>query len=385
MRRLWSFAHGHGFDILIAVAALQGAVEAGLRDDLAVPAGVGAAAIALLVAPLLARRRHPFAAPAALWVVAAAISFADAELVVSTFAAFAAGMVAAFLLGSVPSVMQARVGLALVVGSSVILVASDTDRGPGDIVTVPLLFAIAWFAGLALGERASRADAAEQRAASAEREREALARLAVAEERTRIAREMHDVVAHAVSVMVLQVGAVRHGLPETLRDEREALTGVERAGRTALAEMRQLLGAMREAGEDVEMAPQPGLDSLGALVEDIERAGLPVRLEVEGSPGPVPRAVELSAYRIVQEGLTNALKHARASHAEVVVGYAPEALRIEVRDDGGGGGDAVGGGGHGLVGVRERVKIHGGEMTAGVGDGGGFVLKTRLPLGEHRS
>ena len=263
--------------------------------------------------------------------LAAAVSFADGRLVHSTFSVFAAGMVAAFLLGSGPSVRRSRVGLAVVLGGALVVVANDPDPAPGDVVTIPLLFAIAWFAGLALGERSARAEAAEQRAAYAEREREAAARVAVAEERTRIARELHDVVAHAVSVMVLQVGAVRHGLPETLREDRDALTAVERAGRTALAEMRQLLGAMREAGEDVEMAPQPGLDSLRGLLEEVGRAGLAVRLHVDGTPCAIPRAIELSAYRIVQEGLTNALRHARASRAEVVIGFAPEELRIEVR------------------------------------------------------
>jgi signal transduction histidine kinase len=288
-------------------------------------------------------------------------------------------MASAFLLGSLPSARDARIGLAVVIGASFLLVANDPERVDGDLVSIPILFAIAWLAGIALGVRSARAEAAEQRAAYAERERESATRLAAAEERTRIAREMHDVVAHAVSVMVLQVGAVRHGLPEAQSDARAALTDVERAGRTALTEMRQLLGAMREAGEDVDMAPQPGLDSLRGLLEDVERAGLPVKLAVEGTPGPVPRAIELSAYRIVQEGLTNALKHARASHAEVVVGYAPDSLRIEVRDNGSGF-TATDGAGHGLVGVGERVKIHGGEMSTGAAAGGGFVLKTRLPL-----
>ena len=386
MRRLELLARRYGFEMLVAVAAIQGALEVALTGDTLrapdTPDWFAATAIALIVLPLLGRRRFPFAAPAAVWVVAAVVSFVDGPLVTSTFSAFAAGSVAAFLLGSGPSVRRARVGLAVVLGGALVVVANDADRPPSDIVTIPLLFTLAWFAGLALGERSARAEAAEQRAAYAEREREATARVAVAEERTRIARELHDVVAHAVSVMVLQVGAVRHGLPETLREDRDALTAVERAGRTALAEMRQLLGAMREAGEDVEMAPQPGLDSLRGLLEEVGRAGLAVRLHVDGTPCAIPRAIELSAYRIVQEGLTNALRHARASRAEVVIGFAPEELRIEVRDDGDGDG-AVDGAGHGLVGVGERVKIHGGEMTAGAADGGGFVLRTRLPLGGH--
>jgi signal transduction histidine kinase len=224
----------------------------------------------------------------------------------------------------------------------------------------------------------------EARASEAERERETAARIAVAEERTRIARELHDIVAHAVSVMVLQVGAVRHKLPETLAGDADALRGVEQTGRTALTEMRRLLGAMRRDGEDVELAPQPGLESLDSLVEEVRRAGLPVRVHVDGQPFPLPQGIDLSAYRIVQEGLTNALKHARASSADVTVCYRPNELQIEVRDDGSESAPSDGLG-HGLVGIRERVKIYGGEMTAGTAPGGGFVLGTRLPVtGDRR-
>ena len=149
---------------------------------------------------------------------------------------------------------------------------------------------ISWLAGFALRERAEQAEAAELRAAQAEREREAAARIAVAEERARIARELHDIVAHAVSVMVLQVGAVRHKLPRRSAEDRDALRGVERAGRTALAEMRRLLGAMRREGDEAELVPQPGLDGLDSLLDEVGRAGLPVELHVDGEPVPLPRA-----------------------------------------------------------------------------------------------
>jgi signal transduction histidine kinase len=204
----------------------------------------------------------------------------------------------------------------------------------------------------------------------------------VAEERARIARELHDIVAHAVSVMVLQVGAVRHKLPDEHAADREALRSVERAGRTALTEMRRLLAAMRRDGEDVEFAPQPGLDGLDSLLEEIGRAGLPVELHVDGEPFPLPRGIDLSAYRIVQEGLTNTLKHARASDVDVTVRYRPDELEIEVRDNGQGSATSDGLG-HGLVGIRERVKLYGGEMTAGTATGGGFVLSTRLPISDE--
>ena len=180
--------------------------------------------------------------------------------------------------------------------------------------------------------------------------------------------------------MVLQVGAVRHKLPDELDEDRDALEGVERAGRTALTEMRRLLSAMRSDGDEMELTPQPGLDGLDSLLDEIGRAGLPVELHVDGQPFPLPRGIDLSAYRIVQEGLTNALRHAHASDADVIVRYRPDELEIEVRDNGRGTA-ASDGQGHGLVGVRERVKIFGGEMSAGRSADGGFVLSTRLPLG----
>jgi signal transduction histidine kinase len=179
--------------------------------------------------------------------------------------------------------------------------------------------------------------------------------------------------------MVLQIGAVRHRLPDEEVEDRDALQGVEQAGRTALAEMRRLLGAMRRDGDGVQLGPQPGLDDLAPLLEEVGRAGLPVELHVEGERYTLPRAVDLSAYRIVQEGLTNALKHAQAGQADVTVRYLPDELELEVRDDGRGA-TTSDGLGHGLVGIRERVAIYGGEMTAGPANGRGFVLSTRLPL-----
>ncbi len=232
--------------------------------------------------------------------------------------------------------------------------------------------------GFALHERIEQTEAAEQRAAQAERERENAARLAVAEERARIARELHDVVAHAVSVMVLQVGAVRHRMPEGAAD-REALHNVEHAGRTALAEMRRLLGAMRRDDGELDLTPQPGLDVLPALIEDVRAAGLDVRLQIDGEPRALSRGLDLSAYRILQEGLTNVLKHAQARVAYVRVHYDVTQLELEVRDDGRGP-TTSDGFGHGLVGIGERVKIYGGELAADGTDAGGFALKVWLPL-----
>jgi signal transduction histidine kinase len=388
VRRLWSLVRGHGLDVLIALLALEAMVEVSVRhgsnDATDLTLWLAVPAIAVFVVPLFLRGRYPFGGPATYWVMGAAFSFADGKLLTSMTSVFVLGMAAAYLLGNLNDAFRARVGLGVVVGCAALIVYNAPDHSTSEVVFIPLLFGICWLSGFALRERAEQAEAAEVRAAQAEREHEAAARVAVAEERARIARELHDIVAHAVSVMVLQVGAVRHNLPDELEADSEALQGVETTGRNALAEMRRLLGAMRREGDDLELAPQPGLDGLRALADEVGRAGLPVRLHVEGDPFPLPRAIDLSAYRIVQEGLTNALKHAGASAADVTVRYAPEELLLEVRDDGRGRA-ASDGLGHGLVGVRERVKIYGGEMAAGTANGGGFVLSTRLPLAGVRA
>jgi signal transduction histidine kinase len=339
-------------------------------------------AIAILVLPIVARRWFPFA-PAAHWLLAIGISFVDWRLIPFAISIFVVGLVAAFLLGNLRNSVQAGIGLALVIGGPATVVYKIPGHSTAELIFIPLEFTISWVAGFALRERAEQAEAAEIRATRAEGDRDASARIAVAEERVRIARELHDIVAHAVSVMVLQVGAVRHKLPHALADDSEALRNVEQAGRTALAEMRGLLAAMRRDGDEAEFTPQPGLDGLDSLLEEIGRAGLPVELHVDGEAVALPRGIDLSAYRIVQEGLTNALKHARARNAEVTVRYRANELQIEVRDNGQGN-STNDGLGHGLVGVRERVKIYGGEMSAGSANGSGFILSTRLPLSADR-
>jgi signal transduction histidine kinase len=289
-------------------------------------------------------------------------------------------MGAALLLGNLRSDLQGRVGLAIVLGGAAIVVYNSPASDDGSLVLTPVLFAFCWLVGYALRERTEQTEAAEERAARAEREREIAARVAVAEERGRIARELHDVVAHAVSVMVLQVGAVRHRMSETDAEDREVLKNVEQAGRTALAEMRRLLNAMRHDDDELELVPHPGLDDLDALVGHVRAAGVAVRLRMHGDPYPLPPGLDLSAYRIVQEGLTNTLKHAHATQVDVDVRYDTGNLRLEVHDNGRGGPSPDGGLGHGLVGIRERVKIYGGDMTSGPTPAGGFALAVRLPL-----
>jgi signal transduction histidine kinase len=384
--RIEDVAREYWFELLIGALAVAAMLELIIgRNSPGAPDTTlwfSVPAVACLVLPLFFRRRFPFAGPAGYWLLAAALSFVDPILVPFMVSLFPVGLASAFLLGNVRDYRRAWTGLAIVLGSITTVVYNIPGHLTAELIFIPVDFGIAWAAGFALRERAEKAEAAEIRATQAERERDAAARVAVAEERARIARELHDIVAHAVSVMVLQVGAVRHKLPDALGEDRDALRGVELAGRTALTEMRRLLAAMRRDGDDVEFTPQPGLDGLYSLLEEINRAGLPVELHVDGEPFPLPRGIDLSAYRIVQEGLTNALKHSRATVADVTVRYRPDEVEVEVRDNGLGSA-TTDGLGHGLVGVRERVKIYGGEMSAGTATGGGFVLSTRLPLGDN--
>jgi signal transduction histidine kinase len=219
------------------------------------------------------------------------------------------------------------------------------------------------------------------RAELLEREQQLRADQAVAEERARIARELHDLVAHNVSVMVVQAGAERHALSDEQASTREVLTSIEQAGRQALTEARRLLGMLRRNGDHEDLAPQPTIAHVDALVEQVQRAGLPVTLAIEGDQVSLPAGVDLCAYRIVQEALTNALKHAGPARAEVRLRYTPRGLDVEIRDDGRG---LVKpnrhGAGHGLIGMRERVALYGGTLAAGPSQDGGYEVRAHLPI-----
>ena len=219
----------------------------------------------------------------------------------------------------------------------------------------------------------------ERRAEIAERERDLVVREAVVEERARIARELHDVIAHHVSMIVLQAGAERRVLDGANTSTHEVLETVERTGRSALTEMRRLLGMLR-ADTNEPLTPQPRLTDLSVLVSQLRAAGLPVDLRVEGDPRELPVGIELSAYRIVQEALTNALKHAGNARASVNVRYGSDSLELEIADDGAETSTPVTSGGHGLVGIRERVALYGGRLDAGRRPGGGFAVRVLLPI-----
>jgi signal transduction histidine kinase len=255
----------------------------------------------------------------------------------------------------------------------------------GDVLPFWLWIAGAYGIGTALRRRESLAALLEDRAVRAERERELRAREAIVEERGRIARELHDVVAHNVSVMVIQAQGAGRVLEGDQPQVRTALEAIETTGREAVDEMRRLLGVLRagDAAPAAALAPRPGLAQLDALLDSVRAAGVRVDLDVEGRPVTLPPGIDVSAYRIVQEALTNTLRHADARHAAVVVRYAPQAVELEVRDDGrAGAGRAAGngGGGHGLVGMRERTALFGGELSAGRQNGGGWTVRARLPV-----
>jgi signal transduction histidine kinase len=204
---------------------------------------------------------------------------------------------------------------------------------------------------------------------------------AVAEERARIARELHDVVAHAMSVMVVQAGAARTVVDDDPEAAKAAIGRIEETGRDGLTEMRRLIGILKGGDDGADLAPQPGLDRLGPLLDSIRGAGVPVETVTRGAARPLPAGVDLAAYRFVQEALTNVVKHAGAASARVSFVWDPDALVVEVADDGRGGFPDRASAGHGLVGMRERVSLYGGSFDAGPRPGGGFVVRVRLPDG----
>jgi signal transduction histidine kinase len=269
-------------------------------------------------------------------------------------------------------------------GGAMSLGAGLVWMGIDDFFFPVVVFGGAWLAGRTVRQREVHARVVEERSAALDRERVANARAAAAEERAQIARELHDILSHSVSVMVVQAGAERMAQGSDRAATGETLEAIERTGRQALSEMRRLLGMLRVGGEPPAHTPQPTLRELDELVAQVREAGLPVELEIEGEPAPLPLGVAVSAYRIVQEALTNVLKHAGPAQARVVVRYTGRGLELEIADDGRGAAGA-GDAGHGLVGMRERVALYGGDLDAGTRNGGGFVVRARLPLAATRT
>jgi signal transduction histidine kinase len=242
------------------------------------------------------------------------------------------------------------------------------------------LFCAMWALGAALGSRRRRAKELLERTVELEHEREENARRAVFDERVRIARELHDVVAHHVSTMGVQAGAARVVLGRDPVTAKQALASIETSSRQAVLELHRLLGFLRQEDDPDDLAPQPGLGQLPSLASAMSDSKLTVEVRVEGEQRPLAPTVDVSAYRILQEALTNTLKHAAASRADVCLRYRPDEFEIEIVDDGrGNGGPSPTPGGLGLIGMRERAALHGGRLTAGPAAGGGFAVRVTLP------
>jgi signal transduction histidine kinase len=252
----------------------------------------------------------------------------------------------------------------------------------GMVVTSEIIIVLVPYAlGRWMRARAVQAQIDREQAERLDATRELHAETAAVEERTRIARELHDVIAHSVSLMVIQAGGARLVMDGEPDRAEESLLSVERAGRDALAEMRGLLGALGDGRDPRALAPQPGLAELDDLLAGARESGVQADLHIDGEPASVSPALDLCAYRIVQEALTNAIKHAAPARSEVRVRWRDSALELEISDDGRGSGAVNGaGGGHGIAGMRERVALHGGSVDAGPRAGGGFAVRAQLPL-----
>ena len=358
-------------DRLVALALfVAGQLEIWLTHD----AG-GHRVLAALVSPLVAaalavRRRYPLVSGlVAQTAMSLAFGVSPSIQVIATSVAWVCDV---YALAVWTSRRAFTLGVVCIAALAVVP-WTGTYRNPANgLFFIAALLVAMLLARRVLGDR-------DRRLRFAERERDLAAREAVAAERARIARELHDVVAHSVSVMVVQAQAGPRllGIPEQAQ---EAFRLIEVTGRDALVELRRLLGVLRGGDENPATAPQPGLELLDSLVEQVRGAGLWVDVRIEGTPVPLPAGVDLSAYRIVQEALTNTLKHAGRAEAEVIVRYQPSAIELEVLDNGAGPTATANGSGHGLVGMRERVALYGGVFEAGNRNGHGFAVRARLPL-----
>jgi signal transduction histidine kinase len=324
----------------------------------------------VLSLPLLARRTHPVET---LLFVSGATAIAVAGW--GTFDPLPMGIA----LFTVADRCERRLSLIAGGGSVAVLAAAVLSEGWNLFAGLGRLlpFVVAWLVGDSLRARRAYVSELEEKAARLERERELEAANAVAEEQARIARELHDVIAHNLSVMVVQASAADDAFDTRPQEARQAVRRVVTTGREALTELRRVLGAVRADGADY--GPQPSLARLDELVRLVRDSGLDVSVRVDGTVTPLPAALDLSAYRIVQEALTNTLKHAHARRADIAIRYTPAELGVEVRDDGAGAAPN-GDGGHGLIGMRERVNAFGGSLTTTSAPGRGFVVSATFPL-----
>jgi signal transduction histidine kinase len=335
------------------------------------------ASAAALTVPLAWRRQAPLAVAAL--VAGAIVVDGLAAGWESAVISFDCSIIAAYSAGAHARQRHALAALAALLFANFVDALGAPGSRAGALALAIVVFSLVpWLVGQALQRERSRTAQLRAFASQLEAEREQRARDAVTTERGRIARELHDVVAHAISVIAVQADAATKLLRHDPDRARGPLETIQTTSRGALAEMRQLVGLLRDSKEQAPLGPQPGVTDLERLVGDTRRSGLRVTLAVTGEIRPLPATLDLAAYRIVQEGLTNVRKHAGPARARVSVRYEQDSLDVEVRDDGHAG--FASGGGHGLVGIRERVTLLGGKLESGPAHNGGFVLHARLPL-----
>jgi signal transduction histidine kinase len=366
-------------DALVVIAVLAAAALEPIWEFVEQDGWGWAVAPVLTAAVLLFRRRWPLAALGGVFALWLAVHTAKAHD--DPFFQFVALLIAAYALGRHASPREGLAGLALAAGG---FSALNLVRGEGFEAAIAgsLQFSVMFAFGTLMARARSRERELERHAVRLEAEREERARAAVGDERARIARDLHDALGHTISTSVLQVAVVRRRLREDQNAERDVLLTVERSGRDAVDELRRMLGMLRTE-EDAARAPPPSLARLEELAETTRTAGVPVEVRVDGDARAVPAGVDVAGFRIVQEALTNVLKHAGDARAGVHVTYEPDAVVIEVSDDGS---ETSANGrpepGHGLIGMRERVALYGGDLRAEPGERGGFTVMARLPFGR---
>jgi signal transduction histidine kinase len=373
--RLESLLRRSGFAAFVLTVAVWVQVDLLIHDSTWDPVLAGAALLVPL--PLLARRRAPLVAPVLVLLGLVLLAARAPDVTYDAAAPFFALLLTSFVVAQQSDARLAIAGLGAVVATAAYVAARFPEETVGDFLWRSLFATAIWLTGFVVDQRAREAAGERDRA----RHFEEQALRAVDEERQRLARELHDVVAHSVSVMTVQAGGVRRLLRPEQEREREALQAIEDTGRQALVEMRRMLGVLR--GADVAgvapLAPQPGMGSLAVLIAEMREAGLPVEYRVKGEPARLPPGIDLSAYRIVQEALASALGDGGSARAKVEVRWSRDLLELEITDEGRA---APGANGGGLAAMRERVALCGGRLDDGPRPGGGYLVRARLPISE---
>ena len=377
--------------VLSGLALLQLSIYWELRQPVAVPPTVAIALTLLIILPLTWRRRFPLAVMVIMTVLLLVHRYFEIPEGNFTGNSLLLGLLSAAAFGGKWRTWVCGVTYAVIMGYATYgTIIADLSDFEGNqvlfrvmaLIWTYFIFGAAWWFGSVMRSRREREAELEERKAQLERERVENARRAVLDERVRIARELHDVVAHHVSVMGVQAGAARHVLKQQPEKAQEALSSIETSSRQAVGELQRLLGFLRQESQPDKLSPQPSLRQLDALVSEMQEAELAIEVKIEGKKQPLPPGVDLSAYRIVQEALTNVLKHAGPATAKVTIRYTNNAIELQILDNGRGfppieGQDVNG---NGIIGMRERVSLHNGKFEAGNNPEGGFFVKAKLPL-----